>query len=252
MRLTLYELLTLRPGFEETKHGPLIRLKNTTTPPTPRSVRTSIPRDLETIVLKAIAGDPDHRYQNAGELAADIERFLAGRPVEAKRVTPVERVWRWCGRNKAVAALSLLAVALLLATRGATTQPVLEDTPASDPIAATEAPETPEREQVSASPGSVAAESEESSSDSRDTLYGIAKFFQHLDQDGDGKLTKAELPEHTRWRWDNLDANQDGFLDQDEVARSRLKQSIGGGKRDMRPRGPRGDGGGTSGRRATR
>jgi serine/threonine protein kinase len=256
--LTLYELATLRAGFEETKHGPLIRLKNETVPPAPRNVCASIPRDLDTIVLKAIASDPDDRYQNADKLAADLKRFLLGKPVEARRVTPVGRVWRWCRRNKAVAALSgiaalsLLAVALLLATRGGDTMQEVHEGESAAPIATTEEPEMPDREDTSASADDTETESEESSSDSQDAAYGIAKFFQRMDQDGDGKLAKSELPEHIRRRWEFLDANLDGFLDQGEVARSRLKQSVTGGRRGMRPQSPRWDGGAKGGRRGIR
>ena len=58
-----------------------------------------VPRDLETIIVKAIARDPSHRYQTAGELAADLRRFVEDRPVRARRVTPPERFLRWCRRD---------------------------------------------------------------------------------------------------------------------------------------------------------
>ena len=113
--LTLYEMLTLTPAFGETNHGQLIRHKTTGAPKPPRAVNPAIPRDLETIVLKACATDPAHRYQTAGALAADLERFLDDRPILARRVTPMERLWRWGRRNPTIAALSATAV-LLLAT----------------------------------------------------------------------------------------------------------------------------------------
>lgn len=113
--LTLYEMLTLTPAFGQTGYGQLIHRKTTGSPVSPRAVNPAIPRDLETIVLKACAADPAHRYPTAGALAADLERFLDDRPIQARRATPAERLWRWSRRNPAIAALSAAAV-LLLAT----------------------------------------------------------------------------------------------------------------------------------------
>lgn len=114
--LTLHELLTLHRAFDESREGPLIRQKMHSEPPQPRSRNPAIPRDLETIVLKACAGDPDHRYQTAGELADDFQRFLDARPVAARQVGVVEQLWRWCRRNPAIAASTALTLALLLTT----------------------------------------------------------------------------------------------------------------------------------------
>ncbi len=112
--LTLYELLTLRPAFDETSHHRLLRQVSQQEPQRPRRVNPQIPRDLETIVLKAIARDPGHRYQSAGELAEDLQCFLDDRPIRARRITPVERLVRWCRRNPALAALTATALSLLV------------------------------------------------------------------------------------------------------------------------------------------
>jgi tetratricopeptide (TPR) repeat protein len=112
--LTLFELLALRPAYEESRHGLLIRTKTREAPPALRSIHPSIPADLETIALKSCAIDPDHRYQTAGELAEDLTRFLEGRPIRARRVTAPERLWRWSRRNPAVAALCGATLGLLL------------------------------------------------------------------------------------------------------------------------------------------
>jgi len=114
--LTLHELLTLHRAFDQSREGPLIRQKMHGEPPRPRSQNPAIPRDLETIVLKACASDPDHRYQTAGELADDFQRFLDERPVAARQVGAVEQLWRWCRRNPAIAASTALTLALLLTT----------------------------------------------------------------------------------------------------------------------------------------
>lgn len=113
--LTLYELLTLQPAFNETDRARLIRQVAHEEPPAPRKLNPAVPRDLETVVLKAIARDPGHRYATAADLAEDLERFLEDRPVRARRTSPLARLWRWCRRNKAVAALSAVALGLLVA-----------------------------------------------------------------------------------------------------------------------------------------
>ena len=77
--LTLYELLTLRPGFDSSDRLKLIEQIKTEEPQKPRSVDARIPRDLETIVLKAIEKDPKARYQSAEAMGEDLGRFLADR-----------------------------------------------------------------------------------------------------------------------------------------------------------------------------
>jgi serine/threonine protein kinase/WD40 repeat protein/tetratricopeptide (TPR) repeat protein len=118
--LTLYELLCLRPAFQAPTRAKLVEQVLTASPPKPRSVNPAIPRDLETIVLKAIARDPAARYQNAGELADDLRRYLEDRSILARRATPLEQAVRWCRRNPAVATLagSLLAVLAIVAVVG--------------------------------------------------------------------------------------------------------------------------------------
>ena len=112
--VTLYELLTLRPAFAAADQARLIREVLESSPPPPRTIDRRIPRDLETIVLKAMAKEPSARYATAGALAEDLRRFLEDRTILARRSTALERSWRWCRRNPAVAAL-LASVAVLLA-----------------------------------------------------------------------------------------------------------------------------------------
>lgn len=113
--LTLFELLCLRPAFQAPTRAKLVEQVLTSSPPKPRSINPAIPRDLETIVLKAIQRDPAARYQHASELADDLRRYLEDRSILARRATPQEQVWRWCRRNPAVAGL-LAAVLLVFAT----------------------------------------------------------------------------------------------------------------------------------------
>ena len=85
--LTLYEMVTLRPAFAAAERAQLIERMLHAEPPRPRQLDGRIPRDLETLILKAIAKEPARRYQTAGELAADLQRFLADRPIQARRST---------------------------------------------------------------------------------------------------------------------------------------------------------------------
>src|SRR5262249_30825171 len=83
----------------------LIEMIRQTEAVSPRSIDARIPRDLETIVMKAIDKDPRRRYQSADELGEDLQRFLDDEPIQARRTTTSERVWRWCRRHPVEAAL---------------------------------------------------------------------------------------------------------------------------------------------------
>jgi serine/threonine protein kinase len=109
--VALYELLTLRPAFPATDRHRLIRDIAHTEPVLPRGIEPRIPRDLETIVLKAMAKEPKQRYETAVDMAADLRRFLDDQPIAARRARTIERMWRWCARRPALAGLS---AALLL------------------------------------------------------------------------------------------------------------------------------------------
>ncbi len=112
---TLYELLALRPAFDEPDRVKLIdRVLHESAMPL-RQLDRRIPRNLETIVLKALAKEPGERYATAGQLAEDLQRFLTDRSILARRLTRIERTWRWCRRNPAVAALLTLVGSLLIA-----------------------------------------------------------------------------------------------------------------------------------------
>ena len=111
--ITLYELLTLRPAFEVAQQAVLIRQILHGAPTSPRSIDRRIPRDLDTIVLKALSKEPSARYASAHALGEDLRRFLENRTILARRSTSLERTSRWCRRNPAVAALLVSVVALL-------------------------------------------------------------------------------------------------------------------------------------------
>jgi tetratricopeptide (TPR) repeat protein len=111
--LTLYELAALRPAYEASDRYALIERVRQGEPPRIRTVAPKVPRDLETIIQKAIAREPEGRYATALALAADLRRFLEDRPIHARRAGPVERTMRWCRRNPWVTAF---LVALMLGT----------------------------------------------------------------------------------------------------------------------------------------
>ena len=112
--LTLYQLLTLKPAFDESDRRKLIQQVTTQSPERLRKLDAHIPRDLETIVHKAIAREPRQRYQTAADLADDLERYLGDEPIRARRISPVARFSRWCKRNPLVAGLTGTVAALML------------------------------------------------------------------------------------------------------------------------------------------
>ena len=113
----LYELLTLKPAFNDASPAEAIKrvAENSFQPTPPSSINASIPRDLETIVQKAVAEQPSQRYGSAKQLADDLERFLEHRSVKARRISSLAHAWRWCGRNRCVVGLSTLTTCSLIA-----------------------------------------------------------------------------------------------------------------------------------------
>ncbi len=119
--LTLYELLALRPAFDEQDRALLIRQIAQSEPPRLERLDPTIPRNLATIVHKAIARDPADRYASADDLAADLQRYLEDRPIRARPLSAVGVAWRWCRRNPTVAGLLGLVAVLLAGIAGVAT-----------------------------------------------------------------------------------------------------------------------------------
>lgn len=111
--VTLYELLAQRPPYQHDDRHALLHEIADGNPPPPRQFNRAIPRDLETIVLKAMQAEPPARYATAQQLADDLKRFLADEPIQARRPTLADRLAKLARRHRAVVQA---AVALLLLT----------------------------------------------------------------------------------------------------------------------------------------
>jgi serine/threonine protein kinase len=138
--LTLYEMLTLRPALDDSHKAKLIEKVLHEQPVAPRKIDPRIPRDLETVVLKCLVKEPRLRYASAEAVVEDLQRFLADRPVQARRTPWYERSWRWCRRNPLLAAL--WAVVFVLLTVGTVVGMVLSHSRGLALTMATEAERT--------------------------------------------------------------------------------------------------------------
>lgn len=116
--VTLFEALTREPLFESTDPAVLVRTIVDREPPRLAQRVPGAPRDLDTILATAMARDPRRRYATAATFAEDLERYLAGRTILARRAGPVERGWRWARRNRA-ATVAFAALGLLAGTASA-------------------------------------------------------------------------------------------------------------------------------------
>ncbi len=202
--LTLYELLALRPAFDEADRNKLVKEVMHGEPVRPRKLNPAVPRDLETVVLKAIARDPEHRYQTPAEMAEDLKRFVEDRPVRARRISEAERVWRWCRRNPSV---SVMALAVVLALALGTTVSYLKYLEAKQQKAIAE-----DRGQA-ADKARVKAEKNE-----RAERWGryqsnivAASAALQLQHGGAARNSLDDAPkEHRNWEWRHLQSQLDG------------------------------------------
>jgi tetratricopeptide (TPR) repeat protein len=118
---TLYELLALEPVFGGKDRQELLRQIAFEEPRRPRRLNKAVPRELETVVLKAMEKNPGDRYATAQELADDLERWLKDEPIRARRPTVMQRLRRWARRHRPVVAglagglLMLLVLGIVLA-----------------------------------------------------------------------------------------------------------------------------------------
>ena len=113
--VVLFEVLTSERPFQGNRRMLILQVLDDEPQP-PRQLDDTIPRDLETVCLKAMAKSPGRRYQSAKELADDLRRFLNGEPVYARLVGSLERLWRWACRYPL--ATSLFIALLIGSTAG--------------------------------------------------------------------------------------------------------------------------------------
>ncbi len=113
--VTLYEVLAAKRPFEGPTLDAVARRIERDEPTDLRRLAAAVPRDLAVIVATALSKDPFRRYPTAAAFADDLERWRAGRPIDARPVGPLGRVVRWARRNPAAAALGVVLVVALIA-----------------------------------------------------------------------------------------------------------------------------------------
>jgi WD40 repeat protein len=120
---TIYELLTMRPAFPGADRLEVLRQIAQDEPTPPRKLEPTIPVDLETIVLKAMAKSPTDRFSTAAELAADLGRFLDNRSILARRPSLADQGAKWIKRHRGLmATTTAVLVVLVFAIAGAVLQ----------------------------------------------------------------------------------------------------------------------------------
>ena len=119
----LYFLLTGRPPFLEATAVETLLAVQTIEPVPPSTLVAKVARDIETICLRCLEKNPKQRFQSAGELADELERFIDGVPILSRPVSQLERFGRWCGRNRSLAAVGMVCLlSIILGVGGVTWQ----------------------------------------------------------------------------------------------------------------------------------
>lgn|GEM_PF-5033220 len=110
----LYCCLTGRAPFQAANPMETLRQVVERDPVAPRQLNSQVDLDLDTICLKCLEKDPQRRYQSAQELVDELNRFLAGQPIQARRISSLDRTHRWCRRNPVTTGLlSALVLAIV-------------------------------------------------------------------------------------------------------------------------------------------
>jgi WD40 repeat protein len=121
LAVTLYELLTLEPAYNGRNREEVLRQIAFEEPRTPHRLNGSIPAELETIVLKAMAKHPEERYATALELADDLRRLLEDKPIKARRPSLRQRAAKWARRHKTVVRAALVVLLMAMAALAVST-----------------------------------------------------------------------------------------------------------------------------------
>ena len=113
---TMYELLTLRHAFDGSTRTEILRQIAFEDPPPPRKLDRRIPDDLNTIVMKCLAKNPDERYQNAADLANDLRLWEKDEPILARKPTPLQLAAKWTRKHRAVVnSIAAISAVIVLA-----------------------------------------------------------------------------------------------------------------------------------------
>jgi hypothetical protein len=118
LAVTLYELLTGHPAFPAQSPPVLLHQIATLDPVKPRVIDNSIPRDLETILLKAMQKEVGDRYLTAAEFADDLDLFLEGKPIAAKRPWAWDRAMKWTSRHPGGVAAAMACLMVVIVASG--------------------------------------------------------------------------------------------------------------------------------------
>ena len=120
--VVLYEYMVGKPPLLAQNAVQTLRLVQEVEPVSPRHIQPGIPRDLDTICLKCLRKSPAERYTSAAALADDLERFLDGRPILARPIGPVHRLYRWARRKPGLAGAIGTSMVLLAALAAVSVQ----------------------------------------------------------------------------------------------------------------------------------
>ncbi|MBK9265618.1 MAG: protein kinase [Polyangiaceae bacterium] len=104
---TLYDVIANRPPFVSENAWSLLMAVAYEEPPALGKVRKGVPEDLETIVMKAIEREPSRRYDSARALAEDLQRYLDGEPIWARRSSWAYILWKKAKKNKLLTAIAM-------------------------------------------------------------------------------------------------------------------------------------------------
>ena len=110
--VTLYELATGQPLFEADTPIDALGQIISHEPKAPRTIRPNLPRDLETIIMRCLSKDAEHRYESAAELVKDLRAYLDGHPIHARRPSWVELFSRWLSKNQRVVSAATIAATI--------------------------------------------------------------------------------------------------------------------------------------------
>ncbi len=118
LAVTLYELITGRPAFDAESPPAMLHQITTIDPVRPRTIDESIPLDLETVLLKALQKDPADRYTTSAEFADDLDRFLEGKTIQARRPWAWDKAMKWASRHPGMLTTALAALLVVIVASG--------------------------------------------------------------------------------------------------------------------------------------